>query len=296
MSDFTFPYGAYDEMNASVLEVPIAFIPFFSRLWQKLQHRDSWVSREDWWRGYQVAAMLEEELMGIGLRRLIELSEGQFRLLDNALNGRQYTQIDDGFGGFTIVPEVPVLHQGMPTVPLSMRAHLNRTQTLLENLVSGQTAVTNEALEDSPELADNRGLAGMLADLQGIIDSGWPLGVGDRPATLADLLAANRVGSPAQRSSVLSLLDALSAAANIAGIFDVVKNFFAQTVDTASDGAMLVVLLASTMAQTAAMQQQANEQAETIAALERIIASLDGGGDPPATNVIEKLTEVRDAL
>lgn len=259
MSGYTFPTADYNEDNSALLCVPIAVIPFFRRLFELMQRRESWFNREHWWNGYQVAAYMEEMLMGGCVTDLITEQKRLYRLLDAALNGQEYTASTDDFGVTTVEPTIP----DVPALPAGITAGLRR----------------------------------QLLDMQGVINAGW-FGIGGQPATLADLVNALRVGSADSKQSLLdTLASILGAAGSATDIFSFVEDLLADTIDASGEGAILGVLIAATMAQTATSGAQAAQLDTLISKLDRLISSLDGGaGSAPTTNVISELQATNTLL
>lgn len=245
---YLFPGTAYNAGNYTLLCVNTAFIPFFRIFFSEMQEVSKWSTRDDWWRSYQVFAEMEESLMGGCVQQLIDEQRRTYRLLDTALNGVAYTATtDSGTGVTTIAPDLP--------------------------------AVPANAVGIAP------GLRRQLLDMQGIIDPSWFSG--GNPATLADVVMALRIGSAGKKTSLLSTIGSiLAASGNIAEIFTLVENLLADTIETGGEGAIVAVLIASTMAQASAVGAQA-------AQLQRLINALDGGATPaPAGNVLSTLKEV----
>ena len=109
MSGYVFPTDKYSENDVSIATVPKAFIPFFRRLWEILQDRDTWYDRESWFRGYQTAAWLEEMLMTATLGDLVEGQRQIYRLIDTIFNGAQYGTVGDPP---IVSPEIPIVPDG----------------------------------------------------------------------------------------------------------------------------------------------------------------------------------------
>ncbi len=185
-------------------------------------------------------------LMGCG-DQITESIDRMHRMLANALNGIEYsvTGTDPETGKPIIEPEIP-------DVP----APLN------------------------PERA---ALRVALDELPGIVDAGW-FGFGGRKATIADLLAALRIGNSQEASDlgdeIRSLLDGTSSTAVIA---DFIEDLINNSAQTAAEGGLLVVSAASAIANAAMMGMLSGQ-------IDRLIASLDGGGlIGPGDNVLKAL-------
>jgi hypothetical protein len=250
---YTFPGTAYNAGNYTLLCVNTAFIPFFRRFFNEMQDSSRYSTRDDWWRSYQVFAEMEEMLMGGCVQQLINAQAATYRLIDSIFNGTAYTATtDSGTGITTIAPDIP-------TVPANV-------------------------------VGIAPGLRRQLLDLQGIINAGW-FGIGGQPATIADIVNALRVGSAGKKASLLDTLAAiLAAAGDTAEIFHLVESLLADTIETGGEGAIVAVLIASTMAQASAVSAQS-------AQLQRLINSLDGGATPaPIGNVLSDLDAINNKL
>ncbi|MEI7645654.1 MAG: hypothetical protein WCJ55_15375 [Chloroflexales bacterium] len=248
---FLFPSATYQQ-NCTLLCVDVAFIPFFRLFFAEMQERWRWSTREDWWRSYQVFAEMEEMLMSGCVQQLVEGQNRLYRLLDTALNGVVYTATTDPATQITtITPDQPVV----PANTVGVAPGLRR----------------------------------QLLDMQGIINAGW-FNIGGQPATLADVVNALRVGSDGQKQNILDTLgNILAAGANAASIFQLVESLFADTADTVGEGAVVVTLIASSMANAAMLGTMA-------AQIDRLVTSLDGGGlTGPADNVLLALRGITEA-
>lgn len=256
---YKFPGTAYNAGNYTLLCVNTACIPFFRLFFSEMQEVSKWSSRDDWWRGYQAFAEMEEMLMSGCVDALIEGQNRIYRLLDTALNGRVYTAITD-----------PVTH--------------------ITTVTPDQPVVPDPGVGDAP------GLRRQLLDMQGILPSGWPFGWGDKPATLADIVRSVRTG-PDDAQMLNNALDLLSGADSAVSIFTNVRSLLTDSASVAADGAMLGVLIGSTMANAAMMGLQAKQLDDLIAKIDRLVSSIDGGAEPqPTDNVLETLKSVETLL
>jgi hypothetical protein len=165
MSGYVFPTDEYNENNLSLVTVPKAAIPFFRRLWEILQDRSTWYDRESWFRGYQVAAWLEEMLMTNAFTDLVEGQNRIYRLLDTALNGTEYTATPDGFGGYTFEPEIATVPPVSASAPNALRAHVGRLWRLVENSTSGATYGAGAGIDGAPALGDDQSDRAALREL-----------------------------------------------------------------------------------------------------------------------------------
>ncbi|NTV62574.1 MAG: hypothetical protein HGA65_03425 [Oscillochloris sp.] len=250
---YLFPGELYNAGNYSLICVNTAFIPFFRIFFAEMQDRKRWATREDWWRSYQVIAEMEEMLMTGCVTQLIEEQQRLYRLIDSIFNGAIYTATTNQTTNITTIsPDIPAI----PSFPQDVEAGLRR----------------------------------QLLDMQGIINAGW-FGIGGKPATIADIVNALRVGSAGAKTGLLDTLAAiLAAAGDTAEIFHLVESLLADTVETGGEGAIVAVLIASTMAQASAISAQA-------AQIQRLINAIDGGATPaPTANVVSELADIRTLL
>lgn len=293
MSGYVFPTSAYNADDSVLLPIPKADIPFFRRLWEVLQDRSTWYSREDWFRGYQEAAWLEEMLMTNSLAGITEGLERIYRLLDTSLNGTAYTQTTVE-GVTSINPAIPAVPPTGTNAANAMRAHLGRLHQLAENAATGAAYAADSGIAGSVELDYEGSWRARFAALQGQINAGW-FGIGGENATIADIVNALRVGSDDEKSNILQILqDILGAGANAASIFQFVESLFADTANTIGEGAILGTLIASSMANVAALGAMAGQ-------IDRLVAALDGGGlvaatPPPANSVLGELDAIKVQL
>lgn len=182
----------------------------------------------------------------------------------------------------------------------------NRIYRLLDSALNGTaySASGDTPPEISPaipaappaELGAAPGLRRQLLDAQGQLPGGW-FGIGAAPATTADLVMAMRAGSEGDIERVTTALDVLTGASSGAVIFNTVRSLLTDTAAVGAEGGILAVLIASTMSQAAMMGLQAGQLDDLIAALNRVVASLDGGADPrPDSNVLAELAGVNEKL
>lgn len=218
------------------------------------------------------------------MQQLIDEQQRLYRLLDSSLNGTQYSVAGD-----VISPELPAVPPASANAGNAMRAHISRIWQLAENDVAGVTAGPGESIIGSPALPDNLSTRATIRALQGIINPNW-FG-GGNPATLADVIAALKIGSGSKKTSLLDKLSQiLAAGGNIASIFSLIEGLLADTVDASEEGAVIGILIASTMAQAAVAGAQAQQ-------IQRLINALDGGATPaPSTNVISELEAMNTKL
>lgn len=119
-----------------------------------------------------------------------------------------------------------------------------------------------------------------IKDAQGTIDAGW-FGWGGRQATIADVVSSLRIGNEQAGNDIWEQIGGmLTGTGSIATIGNTLANLFGTAVDTVGEGGMLAVVIAASVANAAMMGAQA-------AQIDRLIASLDGGGlVGPSDNVL----------
>lgn len=119
-----------------------------------------------------------------------------------------------------------------------------------------------------PEDFEAPGMRQQMLDLQGVVDAGW-FGIGGKRATLADILSALRVGNGNTEAVIGGALDGiLNAGGDVASIFNSVRGLLGDVVEGATDGGILGVLIASSIASAAVAGLQG-------AQLDAISAKLD---------------------
>ena len=323
--------------SETMICVPTHLIPFFRIFFGAMQERGTWKTREDWIKGYQAFAAIEEQLMACtGIQVLIDEQRRLYRLLDSALNGQLYTATiggninggggswggggggGGGFGGvnggggswgadqqgnYTPVPNSPTGEYYFISPPISpappnatlapppapgLRARIERLLALNENMTSGKIYPITAQNPTDPALTNTHGVRAVLELMQGDINAGW-FGIGGQKATIADVVNALRVGSDAEKDSIVDVIEQLTGVgANAASIFSAVKGLFIDTVDLASEGAMLGVLVASTLANAAIAAQQQLDSIAMLAKLDLLLAALRGP-TVPADNILRAL-------
>lgn len=259
---------AEQEPTCAVLVIPTYLIPFTAGLFAPLENRRYWLSDDDHERGYAFAASCQEQLMTNCLTNLVEAQERIYRLLDTSINGTLYEVT-----GTDPVTQRPIIEPVIPDVPPELPNPALRP--LLDRAY-------NAPLTGDPPFTDP-GLLEILRNFQGTIGAGW-FGIGGQKATLANVVEALRIGNEATKVSLWQkmqgILDAGSDTALVAGFLE---DLLADSVDALTDGGILGVLIGSSLANAAIAGDLAGK-------LNRIIASLDGGGlTGPDDNVLEAL-------
>lgn len=217
------------------------------------------------------------------LDKLIESNNQIYRLLDRAYNGTAYVATPDPVDPVNNPPVIsPAIAAVPPTTALApgLLARFERHLRLLDNLSTGRNYFLDVQNPGEPDLDNLVGLRETITGLQGIINAGW-FGIGGENATIADVVNALRIGSQAQKQDVLdTIATILGAGSNAVTIFDAVRGLFGDVVDTASEGAVLGVLIASTLASAAIASQQQVATAELITKLDKVLLALRGAADP----------------
>ncbi|MBL0830559.1 hypothetical protein JK320_25415 [Klebsiella pneumoniae] len=133
------------------------------------------------------------------------------------------------------------------------------------------------------------GLLGMVDELPGLLDAGW-FGIGGHKATLADIVAALRVGNSQSAQSIASKLQGiLTGASSAANIGQLITDMFTGAVQATEEGGIMVLLAAAIVGNLAATSALSVQLTQMTLQLARISNSLDGGGLPPDDNVLEAL-------
>jgi hypothetical protein len=207
-----------------------------------------WASQADWEQGYQTVAELQEQLMTGCAKTITELLQDLNVMFAHA------TGLADG-------------------------ANLTQIETMLPATGARLRAIQDEALDTTGLL--NTEIARWPA--AGEIPDGW-LGLFPRKVTLADILQALRVGSQGEQQNIIDTIAAiLDSIDDAAGIGNTLLNLYKALEDSATDSALLGVMMASVIASAAAQNQH-------FAQLQRIIADLDGGAvDRPGDNILQAL-------
>lgn len=279
---YVFPtnYG----QDCILLPLDVSLIPLVSGALKQFEDRYKWLTDTDYELGYNAFASIQGDLMGNCVRELIESNNRLYRLLDTALNGVEYDA--------TVIPNDPAspyINPGIPDAPeyrdpstmpaIAMRARLERLINLVDNITTGATYSETPTAISYGALNDALGLRETVRQMQGIINAGW-FGIGGGNATLADIVAALRIGNEQDTQKVIDVLDVLSGASSTANIFDAVSDFFTEGAQLGTEGAILATGIAASMASTASLGVLSGQ-------LDRLIGSIDGGGlVGPGDNVL----------
>lgn len=280
-----FPTGT----NQSCVLVPIdaALIPLVSGALKIYEQRATWSTDADYEAGYNAFAQLQADLVNNCLQNLVEGQERLYRLLDTALNGTAYSVTTPATASSPaeISPAIPDVPPSSTTDAGSMRAQLARLLQLAENAATGQVYPAG-AIDGLAALGYDGSWRARLETVAGILPSGWPLGIGDRPATVADLVTAVRASKPADIERVTSVLDVLNGAGSTAGIFSAVRDLLTDTAELGAEGGILAVLIASTMASAATAGLQAAQLDQVVSKLDRVIEQIGVGQAPLAAETV----------
>jgi hypothetical protein len=289
VTKYSFPatYGT----KCYLVPIDAALVPLVSGALNKFQEQYVWETREDWQQGYNAFAQLQGALVNNCLIDLVESNNRIYRLLDTALNGTQYTSSPNPAD-----PERPLVEPAIPASPATvaptsaaaLRAQIARLWQLSENAATG-FEVDVPAIDGGVTLDFDGSWRARLEAVQGLINEGW-FGIGGEPATLADVVAALRIGTPQDAERIDTALEALSASSSAANVFGVVRGLLSDVVDTGLEGGVLGTLIAASIANAA-------QQGVLAGQIDRLIRALDGGGlNPPSTNVLGELGEVKTLL
>lgn len=256
---YTFP-STYGE-RCYLVPIDVALIPFVSGAIRKFEERRLWQSESDWEEAYPAFAALQEAMASSCALQITESIDRLYRLIDSTFNGAEY--LAEG--------SPPVISPPIPEVP-------------------------------DPQNYVAPGLRRQLRDLQGEVDEGW-FGFGGRPATIADLVAALRRTPEGQATAIDGALDTLDGIDDASDVINTVRGLFQTGEDVVADGAQLI-LTGTTGVGTIAMlgllgqmlRQHRLLLTDIKGLMERLVTSLDGGGEAPAANVVDELEEIRTLL
>lgn len=278
---YTFPQ-AYGQC-CYLVPIDAALVPLVAGALRLFEERGIWVTDEDYELGYNAFAELQVCMTGRCIQDLVEAQERTYRLLDRALNGTAYVAtpdpVDPVLNPPTITPAIPDVP---PTTALApgLLARNERLLRLVDNLSTGRNYGFDVQNPGEPELDNLVGLRETVTALQGILNAGW-FGIGGQPATLADVVRALRIGGGTQKDSVLATISQiLGSGGATATIFGAVEDLFADTVDLAADGAMIGVLIASSMAAAATSGFQTAAIDALGQKLDKVLLALRGAADP----------------
>jgi hypothetical protein len=256
---------------------------------QELERRSEWVTVEDWEQGYNWVVDFEAQLMNC-LTGLVEEQQRLYRLIDNALNGTQYQVTGDDPLTLKpiITPEIPNVPSPDPAIAPGLRARIERLEHLLDNLANGRQYLTDIQNPDEEPLNDEISIRERVRLMQGTINAGW-FGIGGEDATLADIVESLRVGNSQTKEGIWNrFYEILLASGSGANIADLLSGLFTDTVDAGLEGGILIMTIASMLANV-------SSQTDLAFKLQRIIDSLDGGGfEQPSDNVLKALRGDRD--
>lgn len=177
----------------------------------------------------------------------------------------------------------------------------NRIYRLLDTIFNGaQYAAFGNPPVISPEIPavpdgndfEAPGLRRQLLDMQGEIDEWW-FGIGGRPATIADLVAAMRRTPENQATAIDSALDTLDGIDDATDVINTVRGLFATGEDVVADGAQLVLTGASgvgTIAMLGILATMLRQHRLLLSDIKDLLSTSS------STEVLEKLEEIKTLL
>lgn len=291
MADLTFPYSDYDDAKSALLCVPIGAIPLYRRFYELMQRRSSWADRESWWRGYQLAAEAEENLMSGCLDKLIESNERIYRLLDRSFNGTAYVATPDPIDP---ILNPPVITPAIAAVPAAtsiapgLLARFERLLKIEDNLTTGRTFGFDAQNPGETILDENNGVRHTIELMQGILKPGW-LGIGGEKATLVNVIEALRIGDTDETDSLWETVqDILAAGSNITSIAGFIKSLLDAKAAGIKDGALFGVLIVSSIANASLLSLLTQQNIALRDELTAIVEALRGD-TPPDDNLLQAL-------
>jgi hypothetical protein len=232
--------------HCELVEINAQFAPYLVNLLERRKEPRYWVDGDF---SDALTALCNAQI-GVMMGCAADMLENQdrlYRMLDNSINGTTYTVT-----GTDPVTGKALVSPAIPDVP----------------------AVLNPA-RDAMRVA--------LDELPGMIDVGW-FGLGGQKATLADLLAALRIGNNQTAQDLGDeIRNLIAGTGSTAVVADFVEDVINNSAQTAAEGGQLAVQVATTAANIAMTGAMMNK-------LDRLIDSLDGGGLlRPGDNVLQAL-------
>jgi len=175
---------------------------------------------------------------------------------------------------------------------------INRLYRLLDSiyrgreytLVSETPLVIEPAIPAVPDATVNPGgLLDMVDKLPGVIDPGW-FGLGGRKASLADLVAALRVGNSQSATGLWDQFQGiLDSGSDLSNMGDLIQELFFNSVNTAEEGGIMALLAAGIVGNLAASTALDVKMTQMVFQMNRLINTLDGGGFAPEDNILKAL-------
>lgn len=265
-----------------LVEIEAEYVPLLFSAIEKYHNAKYWVSEGDYQGGRAGIIRLERALLTDMSSQIVEAIDRLYRLHDSHINGTAYAASapDPQTGAIVVTPAIPPAPPAPDTRGLlALRNNELVASAALTNLAQNIIFPEGTIFPGSPPF-DQPSIVQAVLNAQGIINAGW-FGIGGQNATLADIVNAQRVGSPTDQGLINNALDEiLNASGNTATIFNTVRGLLDSVVDGVTEGGILSVLIASSIASAATAGAQANQ-------LQRIIDSLDGGGLlRPADNIL----------
>lgn len=267
---YIFPTEEYGQ-QCVIVPIDAALLPFISGVLTKFFTPYVWETRSDYEQGYKAFAELVANMNNNCLQQLTEGQDRLYRLFDNWLNGTQYAVVEG-----QITPPIPLAPPANSTAANAARAQLRRLHQLAENAATAAAYDADSAMEGTTALDYDGSWTARLLALQGT--TGGFFGIGETPVTLAQLLQAGRVNTPADEGfindGVEEVLQAISQGTGIGGV---IAQLLGTGAEIATDGGLAAVQIAVATAQAAAAAAQ-------LQLTQRLIAALDGGaiGSGPA--------------
>lgn len=134
MANNTFPED-WREQPCFLVAVPRPLAPYVGGLMRIAEYRGFWSSDDDYYRGYTAVIEFEGCLMATCLQDFIRLQESQYRMLDLALFGKEYSVVDEETGNVT--PGIPLVHEAIFNADFGVLAGVDRLTQLVDNTVNG---------------------------------------------------------------------------------------------------------------------------------------------------------------
>lgn len=279
-----------------LVEINARMVPLMLRALNRYKYPSAWVDEVNYQNGLQQVNRLQEALL-TGTTQIVEAVDRLYRLMDEALNGTTYANAElDPEAPPNIIPAIPAV----PDDPLpnagSLRAVAARLWQLAENSGTGQTfAGSALSAEGTPALSDALSWRERLEQLQGTT-GGW-FGIGAQPVTLANILQASRINTPADEGLIADGFEEILLAASSGGnVAQTAAQFLGIAADTATDGGLAAMQLVTALAQTATAGAQAAQTDRLIAEISMLNRALHGADAAGGNTVPGRAAILPDAL
>lgn len=272
------PFPTEDSEPIDV-QVNARLIPVIVRGIEAIKARRNWLTDSDWSMATEALSEVQRDLL-MGSSELTEEVRKLYRLLNTSLNGEVYTMGPDG----VVSPPTAAVPPVSTNKANALRAHVGRMLHLNENAHTGQEYAPGAGVEGSPGLPSALSWSSRLLALQGV--TGGFLGIGETPVTLANLLQAGRVNTPADEGVINDAFEEVLGVISQGGnVGQVLSTLLGTASDVATDGGLMALQAAAVAATVAAATAQQSAYLRMVGELSNLNLFLSGTnaalGAPP---------------